>query len=103
MYLLRYRAKPKPDHAQVGEIGGAYINCWMDLDSMEAAKAQAMDTINEEGWTVDSLDVAEVVLRSTCDEKNGTYFDQALIDKTVLVFHTWPIDAPDGGEEDETP
>jgi len=102
MYLLRYRAKPNRDHPKSLEIGGAYINCWMDLDSMESAKVRAMDMINEDGWVVDSLDEAETVLRSDCDKKNCDYFDQAVIDKTVLVLHCWPKAASDGGEEDET-
>lgn len=101
MYLLRYLAKPNADHAQSGDIGGAYINCWMDLASIEAAKVRAMDMIREEGWTVDSLEEAKIVHRSECDDENAAYFDQALIDKTVLVYHCWPVDAPDADEEDE--
>ena len=100
MYLLRYVVKPKGDHPEVLTIGGAYVNCWMDVDSMETAKAQAMDLITEDGWRIESLDEADTIQRSECNEESIVYYDQALIDKTVMVFHSWPIDAPDREEED---
>jgi hypothetical protein len=101
MYLLRYRVLPNADHANGGEVGGAYVNGWMDLASIAEAKARAMDMIREEGWIVESLDEARAVDRSECDDADGAAcFDQALIDKTVLMFHTWPASTPDIDEGD---
>jgi hypothetical protein len=73
----------------------------MDMASMESAKTTAMEMILEAGWTIESFEEAGMVQRSDCDEAAIAYYDQALIDKTVLVYHCRPIDAPDANEEDE--
>ena len=99
MYLFQFQAKPKPDSPEALRSGGSVVNCWMDMDSLETAKATAMDLIHEAGWTVVSLEEAQVVDRSDLDETKVAYFDQALIDKTVLVFHSWPVDRPDADDD----
>ena len=97
LFLLMYIAHPAPGSDEFGRIGGAFVVCLMDLPSKSAAHQRAVETIEAKGWTAASLEAAEVVQRDDVDEERKPYFDQALIDKEVIVFYPWMIDAPDAG------
>ena len=49
--------------------------------------------IEESSWRIDSLEDCRVVNDDDYppDADGKEFYDQALIDKEVLVFHTWPV------------
>jgi len=100
MFLLRYLASPRPDNQEAATVGGAFVNCWIDLPSLDAAKAAAEAMIEEYGWTVRRLEEQSQAFREDLAGESLEYYEQAEIDKTVLVFHTWPIHASDAGNEE---
>ena len=89
MFFLRYVVQPMPGHARSAEIEGATVSCWMDLDSLETSKAAALDLLREDGWTVVSVKEEARVERADIKPAGLRYYDQALVDKTVLVVHMW--------------
>ena len=89
MYFLTYVARPEAGHARHGEIEGAFVSCWMDLDSLDATKAAALDLLRADGWSVVSVKEEEEVERADIKPAGLAHYDQALVDKTVLVVHMW--------------
>ena len=61
----------------------------MDLDSLDVAKTAALDLLNGDGWTVVSLEEEGPLERSEVKPAGLAYFDQALVEKTVLVVNMW--------------
>ena len=92
MFFITYHAEPNTG-IQNSEIGGAYINCWIEAESIDQAEQMARTKIEEENWTIlDKEEAYEIQRSDYLENSNGlNYFDQALVDKLVLVFHTYPI------------
>ena len=89
MFLLKFVVRPKPDHARSAEIEGAVVTCWMDLDSLDASKAAALDLLSGDGWDIVSVQAEEAVERERVTPEGLPYYERALVDKTVLVVHMW--------------
>jgi len=100
MYFVTILARPSQDNARVGVFGGAYVNCWIEESSERAAIARAEKEVRAASWAPESIRSACVVTSDTYreDGEGREYFEQALIDGVVLVFHTFP----DDGLEDDT-
>jgi len=49
-----------------------------------------LDMLLGDGWSVVSLQEEGPIARSEVKPAGLTYYDQALVDKTVLVVHMWP-------------
>lgn len=98
MYLVEIHALPGPD-AALREFGGAYVNCWIEAPDLGEAVRRALAEVQDAGW--DPQEVQHGALSSREDytgEDDGlAYFEQALIDKEVCVFHIYPVE----DEEDE--
>ncbi len=98
MFLFTFLAVPTPDAQEFEEAGGAYVNCWILGDDKAAAEQRATQLIEEYGWAVEALEEGAIV--SSADyppgEEDREFYEQALIEREVLVFNTWPR-----GEEDE--
>ncbi len=92
MFLLTYHAKPNKTFEDYNEIGGAWVNCWIEHESPEEAEKIAKKEIEDYDWQIKKLDeiieVDENYYSENEDKKE--YFEQALIDKIVLLFHTYP-------------
>jgi hypothetical protein len=67
------------------------VNCWVKADSAEEAKRLASDSVRTEGWVIEAVE-QEIRLVTEPDEETRERFDQAEIDGSCYVFHTWPID-----------
>lgn len=95
MHLLTIYATTLPEHAKHGKYGGAYVSCWIEREDFVLAEAVACSLIAESGWKVIRVEETSMVDDSTYDEddENRKYYEQALIDKEVLVFHTFPMDS----------
>jgi len=93
LFYFMFHAKPQETNPEATEHGGAYVNCWIDRPNLTEAERAARELIAQDGWVADKLDEARKVTSSYYgDNPEGRqYFDQALIDREVLVFHTYPI------------
>jgi len=98
LFVVTVLAHPDPTNRDWVDAGGAYVTCWIDTDSDRAALLQAETEIRDAGWVLESIENLVVATREDYEEDgpNLAYFDQALIDKVVLVFHTWPNHPQDG-------
>ena len=99
MYFLLFEATPRRSAKADSAAGGAFVACWIERPTRRRAVADARTLIEAQGWIVGKPDEAYEVDESTYPPgKNGReYFQQALIDKQVLVFHVYPdVDADDG-------
>ena len=94
MHYLIYDAQPKANSDKAKEFGGAYVSCWIMSDNLEEANLIAKGMISEQGWVNITLDEGYEIDESHYkNKKDGLeYYRQALIDKEVLVFHTYPIE-----------
>lgn len=99
MFFIQFRVRPADQSSNALEYGGAYANCWVECDALSDARTAALAQIHEAGWEVKSVEQERLACRGDFDRDGVRYFDQAIIDKTVCVFHTWPIDAPDADHE----
>jgi hypothetical protein len=109
LFLLMLEAKPQPDSDEYREVGGAYVNCWVDADDLRTAERRAVALILEEGWKPYRFESWQFVTRETyVDQKpddSGSadmreVVDEAFADGVALVFNTWGVDAPDADEGD---
>ncbi len=108
LFLLTIEARPEPDSEDYGEVGGAFVNCWVNADDLRAAERRAVTLIQEHGWRPHRFEEWELITRATyADLQPGDdgepdlreVVDQAFIDGEVCVFNMWPVDAPDANDE----
>jgi hypothetical protein len=97
MFLVFLGARPTEAQDGYAEFGGAYVNCWVDAASERDAVAIAQAEVREAEWEPGPIEsVGPVTADDYTDDASGReYFEQALLDGVVLVFHTWPRDAPE--------
>lgn len=94
MHYLQFEATPQPNHPEASSLGGAFVNCWVVADTQSDAEAMARKNIAEQLWRIDKLVECFVDDRDLydADADQLQYYDQAVIDGEVYVFHTYPID-----------
>jgi hypothetical protein len=92
MYFLRYHARPTAAHPEAERVGAASVVCWIDRPSLDEADAAARADIAAQHWEILDRDAGEAVTAEDYapdDEWRG-YYEQALTDREVYVFHTSP-------------
>ncbi len=99
MFFIQFHVRSQANSPNAAKYGGAHVNCWVERDVLSEARATAIDMIHEAGWHSESVEDERQAYREEFEGNAMEYFDQALIDTAVCVFHTWPIDAPDANEE----
>jgi hypothetical protein len=94
MFLVQFEATPRRDAAAPPDAAGAFVSCWIERQTREEAIEVARAAIEAEGWIVGEPDEAYSVDADTYPPgKDGReYFEQALIDKEVLVYHCYPAE-----------
>jgi hypothetical protein len=93
MFYVQYPVTPLPDRSDVAtRYGGAIVNCWIDRPTRLEAEIVAKQMIESEGWQVlKSLEINEVSEADySKDHDARQYFEQAQLDKEVLVFFVYP-------------
>lgn len=97
MYLIQIHALPGRD-AALQEFGNAYVNCWIEAPDLGEAVCRALAEVEGAGWHPDEICRGFLTTREayTGDDDGLEYFEQALIDKEVCVFYTYPV----GGEDE---
>jgi|SRR5215831_1656667 hypothetical protein len=100
MFFLQFEAKPREDNPERETVGGAFVNCWIERADLDEAAAVASKMIEEQGWSIVKASQMQPVDRAFyADGDEGLqYFEQALIDKEVLVFFAYPA-GEDGLDE----
>lgn len=100
LYVITLRARPAPNTSEFAELGGAFVNVWVDASARDEALHRATAEVKDVGWVVEEIEGVVAVSRADYeeDDPNLEYFDQALIDRLVCVFHEWPVAA----QEDDT-
>lgn len=99
MFLFVIEAIPKPTSPHFEEVGGAYVQCWIDFIQEQGAEHLARYYLEEEGWQPLHVEEVHFLGREDIEDDSDSlpYFLEAKQDGLSLVFHTWPI----GAEEDE--
>lgn len=92
MFLITYHVKPLRAHPEAPLIGGAYVNSYVEAASIEEAESIAKNQIEILHWLILEKDQALIVRSEDFDDNDPgqKYFEQALTEKVVLVFHTYP-------------
>ncbi len=101
LFLLRIEATPTPENPEKDDVGGAYVNAWVDAETLREAEEKAIERIKEEGWSPVKFEHWELVCKDCYSEES--YDKESLPDildsiETAfeygvgLIFHTWPID-----------
>jgi len=95
MFLFRILSEPNPANDEVdGDVGGAYVNVWVDFPDQDAAEVIARYYIKEAGWvpllTEETFWVEESDYKE--GDQNREYFLEALENGSCTVFYTWPKD-----------
>jgi hypothetical protein len=91
MWFIQFEATARHT-AALESVGGAFVNCWIDRPSIQSAISAARQMIEAAGWIVGDPDetYAVDVDSYALDHPNRQYFEQALVDREVIVFHTYP-------------
>ena len=91
MYFLIYDAAPKKRISAYEKYAGAHIACWINVEKIETARQKAISMIQEQGWKIRKQVEEHPLTREMAKHSTGLkYYEQALIDTEVLVFHTHP-------------
>jgi hypothetical protein len=92
MIFAGYICIPGKKHQYIGRVGETHVNCWLRVRSFAEAKALAEKNIRSQHWVIISLD--EIWRIPKGHFKTGSdglpYYEQALIDRGVYVFHQSP-------------
>lgn len=93
MFFLLFEATPRSDNPEGEEHGGAFVSCWIDRPNLAEAKRIAREMIERHGWIADEPDEAYPIDRTAyeTDATGREFYEQALIDKEVIVFHVFPL------------
>jgi len=94
VYFLVYHVLPRPDLEDAEDIGGAYVSCWIEADSLRQADAISRQEIGDAKWDILEREEAfEIKTDHYASDSDGyEFYQQALIDKWVLRFHTYPTE-----------
>lgn len=99
MYLVTIRSRIKPNSEaakKFPDVGGAYVNCYIQFKDYDAAEKLAKLLIREQGWIPEKLTEAWELRKSRLKtKKEKQYYAEALKYGYSLVFHMWPKDAED--------
>ena len=91
MQFLMFEGEQDPSFPHKEEFGGAFINCWIKNQTSQNAIYVSKGWIEKSGWKIKQIEDHKIVTEQ--DYENGEdgreYFEQALIDEEVFVFHTF--------------
>jgi len=102
LFLFRIEAIPTPENPESSDVGGAYINAWVDTETLRDAEEIAIERIKEEGWSPIKFEHWELVCKDCYSKESHDKdalpdiiecIDTALEYGVGLLFHTWQIDA----------
>jgi hypothetical protein len=101
IFFLTFEAMPCHNHPQRDEVGGAFVNCWINAETLAEAEQLAREIVEQSRWHIDNLteSYADDGTLYDHDAPGLQYYEQALVDDSVLVYHTYPAEEErDAGE-----
>lgn len=101
IFYVQYQVEPAAGSEHFETTGGAFVNCWVKVDSEREAQEQASAAVRESGWTIRAVeeDCCEVSEEWYSENDEGLeHYMQAVADGECYVFYQWPVDAQ---EEDD--
>ena len=90
IFLFEFEAKPGLSNPEHKTSAGAFVNCWISRKTKSQAEAVARKMIQKQGWTIVEFIKGRRITRNSQRPAGMKYYEQALIDKEVLIFHIWP-------------
>lgn len=101
MYYFMIEATPAPDNTEEQDVGGAYVNCWVNFGLEDGAEVLAFHYIQEAGWVPGTIHERKQVSKDLyqSDPEYLPYYLEAEADGVSLVFHIWGADAEDADVE----
>ena len=92
IFIVTLTARPTEQVEGYAKLGGAHVNCWIDANDVADAVTQAENGVRAAAWTPETVESARLVTAKEYvgDTAGREYFEQAIIDGAVIVFHTWP-------------
>jgi len=90
-FFFEIQAVPTSDNPDNGEITGACINCWVRIQTPEAAEDLVTRKLSDEDWRIESIFGPEVHTAEDyqTDPTGVEFFQQAQLDGDVFVFHVY--------------
>lgn len=92
MFYLRYRVRPTNDHPEREMLGEGMVCCWIERPSLAEADGIAQEAIRDEQWDVLESEEGREIREEEydADDEDLEFYQQAVLDKEVFVFHTSP-------------
>jgi len=91
MVLLTIVAFPSEDVSRKENVGGAYVNCWINTDDTEFAEKEARRLIEENKWRAHKIENVSIYdAPEDLAEGQLEFYNEALKDGSCMVYHTWP-------------
>ena len=97
MYFFSIHGVPGPNNPDSVTVGGAFINCYINHATLDLAESIARKSIEEAGWQIVAIEESKIVNSSSFEEDSDgmKYYEQALVDKEVFAYFTYPGDGPE--------
>ena len=105
MFLFTIKAKPDPTNEEIeDDVGGAYVNVWVNFPEEEAAEVVAWFYIEDAGWIPESTLQTSWVDEEDYEEDDEyrECFLEAVREGSSLLFNVWPKDAEDADVDYES-
>lgn len=97
MLCLMLIATPDADNDEFKQVGGAYVNCWIDFPQEDGAEMLARHYITQAGWLPGKLEECGLVSEEQYHDEAEplAYFREAKESGVSLAFYCWPNEAED--------
>ena len=102
MYFFNIQATPKPGTEKAEEVGGAYVDCWINFVLQDGAELLARYYIEQSGWIPGEKEDERWVEAEDYEDEPQLlqYYQEAEEDGACFVYHTWPVDGEDDDSDD---
>jgi hypothetical protein len=91
MTYVRFEAVPSRENPESGQVGGAFVNCWVNTNDLTEAQDTARRWALAEGWVVSTVEECRLVDADTpCVGETAKYIAEARLHGGSIVFHRWP-------------
>ena len=109
VFFLSIEAYPEPGSDDFGDVGGAFVHCFVNADTLREAELRALELLREHDWRPHQLEGWELIHpdganREVTDDSGVSQFDQveeALCKGESLAFYCWDIEGSEFAEGDQ--
>jgi hypothetical protein len=91
MTYVRFEAVPSGENPELGQVGGAFVNCWVNTNDLVEAEETARRWVLAEGWLVSTVEECRLVDAETPRVgESAQSIAEARVHGGSIVFHRWP-------------